>query len=107
MLLPLDRRRRLRTDVQGYSVHRRDLVDDPARDRLEQVVGQARPVSRHRVLRRHRPDHDRVRVRPLVALDRKSTRLNSSHITISYAVFCLKKKKKTTTHNLLEKKKQK
>src|SRR5437667_2602728 len=29
--------------------------------------------------------------------DRKSTRLNSSHITISYAVFCLKKKKKKTT----------
>src|SRR5437773_9376087 len=29
---------------------------------------------------------------PLVS-DRKSTRLNSSHITISYAVFCLKKKK--------------
>src|SRR5437773_6516001 len=30
-------------------------------------------------------------------LDRKSTRLNSSHITISYAVFCLKKKKKQKT----------
>src|SRR5262245_31725216 len=29
--------------------------------------------------------------------DRKSTRLNSSHLGISYAVFCLKKKKKTTT----------
>src|SRR5438034_9811359 len=28
--------------------------------------------------------------------DRKSTRLNSSHTVISYAVFCLKKKKKTT-----------
>src|SRR5205807_9998343 len=28
-------------------------------------------------------------------LDRKSTRLNSSHLVISYAVFCLKKKKKT------------
>src|SRR5699024_12456531 len=27
------------------------------------------------------------------ALDRKSTRLNSSHVSISYAVFCLKKKK--------------
>src|SRR5438067_3698598 len=27
-------------------------------------------------------------------LDRKSTRLNSSHVSISYAVFCLKKKKK-------------
>src|SRR5438034_5637724 len=33
-------------------------------------------------------------------VDRKSTRLNSSHTVISYAVFCLKKKKKlsTTTH---------
>src|SRR5256885_9639731 len=30
------------------------------------------------------------------AKDRKSTRLNSSHLVISYAVFCLKKKKKTT-----------
>src|SRR5256885_6122943 len=29
--------------------------------------------------------------------DRKSTRLNSSHLVISYAVFCLKKKKQTTT----------
>src|SRR2546427_2225248 len=33
--------------------------------------------------------------------DRKSTRLNSSHSQISYAVFCLKKKKKTnTTHQM-------
>src|SRR2546426_3347187 len=31
---------------------------------------------------------------PEVAEDRKSTRLNSSHLVISYAVFCLKKKKK-------------
>src|SRR5699024_11799564 len=30
-------------------------------------------------------------------LDRKSTRLNSSHVSISYAVFCLKKKNTTTT----------
>src|SRR5438309_4000624 len=30
-----------------------------------------------------------------VSADRKSTRLNSSHSSISYAVFCLKKKKKT------------
>src|SRR5258707_11632609 len=30
--------------------------------------------------------------------DRKSTRLNSSHANISYAVFCLKKKKKQTKH---------
>src|SRR2546430_12656653 len=31
--------------------------------------------------------------------DRKSTRLNSSHSQISYAVFCLKKKKKQKEHN--------
>src|SRR5207249_12264251 len=30
--------------------------------------------------------------------DRKSTRLNSSHVSISYAVFCLKKKNKKTKH---------
>src|SRR3712207_7259825 len=33
-----------------------------------------------------------TRLIPLVELDRKSTRLNSSHANISYAVFCLKKK---------------
>src|SRR2546426_8724707 len=31
--------------------------------------------------------------------DRKSTRLNSSHLVISYAVFCLKKKKKSCWHS--------
>src|SRR5437667_5147446 len=50
------------------------------------------------------PDREQHRVQA----DRKSTRLNSSHITISYAVFCLKKKnnkrqktayKKTTHRN--------
>src|SRR5437660_6015028 len=40
------------------------------------------------------------RAHSLSARDRKSTRLNSSHVAISYAVFCLKKKKKQT--NLLE-----
>src|SRR5690349_23761504 len=34
-----------------------------------------------------------LHVRRLFVLDRKSTRLNSSHVEISYAVFCLKKKK--------------
>src|SRR5256884_3108309 len=38
-----------------------------------------------------------VKLRP--PADRKSTRLNSSHGYISYAVFCLKKKKKTTQHS--------
>src|SRR5690242_21555961 len=34
------------------------------------------------------------KMRGTVDIDRKSTRLNSSHMSISYAVFCLKKKKK-------------
>src|SRR5207253_10561262 len=37
-----------------------------------------------------------ARSRSPSTLDRKSTRLNSSHVAISYAVFCLKKKKKHT-----------
>src|SRR5215510_16006879 len=39
--------------------------------------------------------------------DRKSTRLNSSHVAISYAVFCLKKKRNTQSHLTLTKKKKK
>src|SRR5579864_9595640 len=46
-----------------------------------------------------------VSVQPLVDLDRKSTRLNSSHMSISYAVFCLKKKKKKHKFTILDNKK--
>src|SRR6266496_2377557 len=38
------------------------------------------------------PELLRAGMRLTIALDRKSTRLNSSHVEISYAVFCLKKK---------------
>src|SRR2546430_6537969 len=41
----------------------------------------------------------RATVQAALASDRKSTRLNSSHSQISYAVFCLKKKKKNN-HNI-------
>src|SRR5690554_7687048 len=40
------------------------------------------------------PDTDILFYEGLHGADRKSTRLNSSHVRISYAVFCLKKKKK-------------
>src|SRR5699024_11326951 len=39
--------------------------------------------------KRHTRSDETIRINP----DRKSTRLNSSHVSISYAVFCLKKKK--------------
>src|SRR3989454_5207205 len=45
----------------------------------------------------HAREHGYVEVEP--PLDRKSTRLNSSHLVISYAVFCLKKKTKSFTHS--------
>src|SRR3712207_8403985 len=58
-----------------------------ARDpRLHEQVGQE-VVEQHVERLGERPDR--------AALDRKSTRLNSSHANISYAVFCLKKKKHT------------
>src|SRR2546426_4709016 len=54
---------------------------------------------------RHRPNllHRLFQVANDPRSDRKSTRLNSSHLVISYAVFCLKKKKKTpNTHRTIE-----
>src|SRR5256885_6191751 len=57
----------------------------------------ALPISAAALEPRHQPVAvDRPDLHPgAVRLDRKSTRLNSSHLVISYAVFCLKKKKKT------------
>src|SRR5688572_32453294 len=64
--------------------------------RLEEHVGETRyprRISPHAASRTSRVTGQYHR-RP-VPVDRKSTRLNSSHSQISYAVFCLKKKKKT------------
>src|SRR5436305_13471256 len=75
---------------------RRSSDLDPAQDHRRLAVGR---VPDPRLLRVGRVPQ--VAGRPqaeLVELDRKSTRLNSSHVRISYAVFCLKKKKKHTAH---------
>src|SRR3712207_6926696 len=56
-----------------------DVVDGGGRRERQDVASLLRPWARD--------DADRA--------DRKSTRLNSSHANISYAVFCLKKKKNT------------
>src|SRR5437773_6521306 len=56
----------------------------------------------HRLDRRLRGGRADLLERGGIAVrDRKSTRLNSSHITISYAVFCLKKKKNNHTISLI------
>src|SRR2546430_7433784 len=78
-----------RSDPHGVMVH----VDALGRqaDGLTPVVGVVhrcgRPVYAIRVLR--------IDADLRVIEDRKSTRLNSSHSQISYAVFCLKKKQKS------------
>src|SRR5690349_22432598 len=51
------------------------------------LIGVQDPVVQHELVVGDRAEGDRLN------LDRKSTRLNSSHVEISYAVFCLKKKK--------------
>src|SRR2546426_4269621 len=58
----------------------------PRDDRLREASGHARRQQRRGASQPHRTR---------TQADRKSTRLNSSHLVISYAVFCLKKKMET------------
>src|SRR5436190_15778516 len=74
--------------------HDSDRTDAADVDRSP-LAGRAEVQERGRAAPRCRPDDE--------GQDRKSTRLNSSHTVISYAVFCLKKKKKyTQIRNLLK-----
>src|SRR3712207_7447166 len=79
------------TEIYTLSLH----------DALPIYVLLRRLDARGRLRRLVRPAARRGDVRGLrlgaAAVDRKSTRLNSSHANISYAVFCLKKKKIQTT----------
>src|SRR3712207_8574843 len=65
-----------------------------ARKQAEQKQAEQRLVERRRGERRRRGTAQWDQQAPRPPGDRKSTRLNSSHANISYAVFCLKKKKK-------------
>src|SRR5256885_12400503 len=56
-------------------------------------------VGRPRDDESHQKRHTGIVTRAGQPRDRKSTRLNSSHLVISYAVFCLKKKKKQNLRN--------
>src|SRR2546429_6255090 len=58
----------------------------------------ARPPSHAQQFPHRTRDNDIDIALVSLSRDRKSTRLNSSHGYISYAVFCFKKKKNTTTH---------
>src|SRR2546422_2233660 len=83
--LPLDRRKGL---LQGQP--RRGDSDDPQRGALPEIL--VIDLGDRNIIVPAQPVLEAAQNLPL--LDRKSTRLNSSHGYISYAVFCLKKKKK-------------
>src|SRR5258708_29844967 len=77
----------------------RKLADDPrAHQRHRMSLAEKRINMQARIADKNRAVGDRIAicVDPLFGQgqDRKSTRLNSSHQIISYAVFCLKKKKR-------------
>src|SRR2546430_7705479 len=84
---------------RGMSAHRLRFVARLVRDAvLPALLGPVHEAidGREQLVHRFRRDEERRD-----AEDRKSTRLNSSHSQISYAVFCLKKKKQPTTQHHL------
>src|SRR3712207_8723840 len=93
-------RRPPRSTLFPYTTLFRSATGDPPGAGRAAAEPPARPGDRDRRRRRgRRAGAVGDRLRPAVppapaARDRKSTRLNSSHANISYAVFCLKKKKK-------------
>src|SRR2546426_5235674 len=82
-------RRPPRSTLFPYTTLFRSALHRRHRRALQQSRAGGRPP---RV--RREPEQGGVGVVEPDAADRKSTRLNSSHLVISYAVFCLKKKKK-------------
>src|SRR3712207_8381879 len=80
------------TEIYTLSLHDALPIYPP------EVDAQVEPLRRDGAFQElHRPHGLAVQI--VAGLDRKSTRLNSSHANISYAVFCLKKKKKHTRIN--------
>src|SRR2546430_4701794 len=72
--------------------------EDPARER-DSVAALVRRRVDGLVIVPSARDHRYLRTELKMGIDRKSTRLNSSHSQISYAVFCLKKKKTEKTRH--------
>src|SRR5690349_23883319 len=72
------------------------LTAEPVRRILEPSAGRsdiALVGEAFQLIEQHYVDKSAVKPQEMAYADRKSTRLNSSHVEISYAVFCLKKKK--------------
>src|SRR2546430_7206969 len=100
-------RRPPRSTLFPYTTLFRSAPEKPGRQRIgdeeEGIVARENSLAHAYVRERvvagslHRADQERARAELFRSGDRKSTRLNSSHSQISYAVFCLKKKKQSLT----------
>src|SRR3712207_7242861 len=86
------------TEIYTLSLHDALPIYHLRLDHLPLLDANIETAADGRLRRRHigQPDHALEARRPRRRGDRKSTRLNSSHANISYAVFCLKKKKNIT-----------
>src|SRR3712207_4334267 len=91
-------RRPPRSTLFPYTTLFRSSGELPTMQQLALLDGVSLPTLRKR--------RDAAIARLTSGGDRKSTRLNSSHANISYAVFCLKKKKKNSTWTERERKKR-
>src|SRR3712207_6986176 len=90
-------RRPPRSTLFPYTTLFRSLATDPKLDSGSQKrIGDQLRAMYDELMQQPVPDRFRELLDQLDKKDRKSTRLNSSHANISYAVFCLKKKKKNT-----------
>src|SRR5688572_31880158 len=98
-------RRPPRSTLFPYTTLFRSYFDFYLEATLELIALNQEQNTKHKVLAAavgrvaERTDQQRyvIVLRRIVDIDRKSTRLNSSHSQISYAVFCLKKKKQKIT----------
>src|SRR5690606_40286259 len=82
-------------DVHHVPGDERSTVGQQERREVRQLPVLADPAEGHPLLEHLRDLRRRHQAAPSALGDRKSTRLNSSHVQISYAVLCLKKKNKT------------
>ena len=78
-LLPLNGCRRLGCDVQNHTVDLGHRVGDARGDTSQHVVRQARPISRHRILRGHGTQHDRVAVGAAITLNAHGANISQQH----------------------------
>src|SRR5256885_8749673 len=72
-------------------------VGDPGKRQPKRKPRRKSQLRKRKLPRKNRPGSQPGRRPRKLPRDRKSTRLNSSHLVISYAVFCLKKKSSTPT----------